>query len=97
MILDRDAGRAQVDNLLKRLLDVLAAGALLVVLSPLIAVTALAIKLDSRGPLFYRLLVTGGPIDEQLAEGVADLILRGFAADEPGRATSRNTRKEQRQ
>jgi AcrR family transcriptional regulator len=31
------------------------------------------------GPLFYRLLVTGGPIDEQLAEGVADLIVRGFA------------------
>ncbi len=43
------------------------------------------------GPLFYRLLVTGGPIDEQLAEGVADLILRGFAPDEP-RST---TRKEQ--
>ena len=38
------------------------------------------------GPLFYRLLITGGPIDEQLAEGVADLILRGFAA---GRATPR--------
>jgi AcrR family transcriptional regulator len=31
------------------------------------------------GPLFYRLLVTGGPIDEQLAEGVVELILRGFA------------------
>jgi AcrR family transcriptional regulator len=31
------------------------------------------------GPLFYRLLITGGPIDEQLAEGVAELILRGFA------------------
>ncbi len=31
------------------------------------------------GPLFYRLLVTGGPIDKQLAEGVVDLILRGFA------------------
>ena len=31
------------------------------------------------GPLFYRLLITGGPIDEQLAEGVTDLILRGFA------------------
>jgi AcrR family transcriptional regulator len=31
------------------------------------------------GPLFYRLLVTGGPIDDRLAEGVADLILRGFA------------------
>jgi AcrR family transcriptional regulator len=49
------------------------------------------------GPLFYRLLVTGGPIDEQLAEGVADLILRGFASHKPGRATSRTTRKEQRQ
>jgi AcrR family transcriptional regulator len=35
------------------------------------------------GPLFYRLLVTGGPIDEQLAEGVADLILRGFSPEAP--------------
>jgi AcrR family transcriptional regulator len=31
------------------------------------------------GPLFYRLLITGGPIDEQLADGVVELILRGFA------------------
>ena len=31
------------------------------------------------GPLFYRLLVTGGPIDEHLAKGVVELILRGFA------------------
>jgi AcrR family transcriptional regulator len=31
------------------------------------------------GPLFYRLLVTGGPIDTQLAEGVVDLLLHGFA------------------
>jgi hypothetical protein len=31
------------------------------------------------GPLFYRLLVTGGPIDEQLAEEVVELVLRGFA------------------
>ena len=31
------------------------------------------------GALFYRLLVTGGPIDGDLAEGVAELILRGFA------------------
>jgi AcrR family transcriptional regulator len=46
------------------------------------------------GPLFYRLLVTGGPIDDQLAEGVADLILRGFAPDEPHRAKSRKARKE---
>jgi AcrR family transcriptional regulator len=33
------------------------------------------------GPLFYRLLITGGPLDEQLVEGVADLILRGFAPE----------------
>jgi AcrR family transcriptional regulator len=31
------------------------------------------------GPLFYRLLVTGGPVDERLADAVAELILRGFA------------------
>ena len=31
------------------------------------------------GPLFYRLLITGGPIDNSLADGVAELILRGFA------------------
>jgi AcrR family transcriptional regulator len=49
------------------------------------------------GPLFYRLLVTGGPIDEQLAQGVADLILRGFAPDDPGRAKSRTEGKEQKQ
>jgi AcrR family transcriptional regulator len=31
------------------------------------------------GAVFYRLLVTGGPIDECLAQGVVELILRGFA------------------
>ena len=31
------------------------------------------------GALFYRLLVTGGPIDERLAEGIVELILAGFA------------------
>jgi len=31
------------------------------------------------GPLFYRLLITGGPIDNELADGVAELMLRGFA------------------
>jgi AcrR family transcriptional regulator len=47
------------------------------------------------GPLFYRLLITGGPLDEQLAEGVADLIVRGFALETPSRAKS--TRKERAQ
>jgi AcrR family transcriptional regulator len=31
------------------------------------------------GPLFYRLLITGGPIDQKLAKGVVELILRGLA------------------
>jgi AcrR family transcriptional regulator len=44
------------------------------------------------GPLFYRLLVTGGPIDEQLAEGVADLILRGFAPHERRRTKKEKSR-----
>jgi hypothetical protein len=46
------------------------------------------------GPLFYRLLITGGPLDEQLAEGVTELILRGFAPDRPGRAESERKGKE---
>jgi AcrR family transcriptional regulator len=45
------------------------------------------------GPLFYRLLITGGPIDERLAEGVADLVLRGFA---PDAARSTKTGRERR-
>jgi AcrR family transcriptional regulator len=49
------------------------------------------------GPLFYRLLITGGAIDEQLAEGVADLILRGFAPEEPRQMTFPKARKEQAQ
>ena len=54
MGVDRDGPRARLDRFLKRLLDVLAAGVLLLLLSPLIAVVAVAIKLDSRGPVFYR-------------------------------------------
>jgi len=38
----------------KRLLDVCAAAIALLLLSPLFLFTALAIKLDSRGPVFYR-------------------------------------------
>jgi AcrR family transcriptional regulator len=47
------------------------------------------------GPLFYRLLVTGGPIDEPLAEGVADLILRGLSPERPRSTKSIKARKEQ--
>jgi AcrR family transcriptional regulator len=48
------------------------------------------------GPLFYRLLITGGPIDEKLAENVAELILRGFAPDESTRADSKRKKKRTR-
>src|SRR5215207_9211138 len=46
------------------------------------------------GPLFYRLLITGGPIDRRLAEGVVELILRGFASGKPGRKKPSNPKKE---
>jgi undecaprenyl-phosphate galactose phosphotransferase/putative colanic acid biosynthesis UDP-glucose lipid carrier transferase len=42
------------EQLQKRLLDVLVATAAVVILSPLILLTALAIKLDSRGPVVFR-------------------------------------------
>jgi AcrR family transcriptional regulator len=35
------------------------------------------------GAIFYRLLVTGAAIDERLAQGVVELILRGFAPTQP--------------
>ena len=54
MIGNRDGRRARFDDSLKRLLDVLAAGGLLLVLSPLIAVVAVWVKLDSAGSVFYR-------------------------------------------
>ncbi len=41
-------------EMLKRLMDITGAGVGLVVLSPLLAMLALAVKLDSRGPLFFR-------------------------------------------
>lgn len=40
-------------NFSKRLIDVLGAGSLLIILSPLLVVIAIAIKLTSRGPLLF--------------------------------------------
>jgi AcrR family transcriptional regulator len=34
------------------------------------------------GPLFYRLLITGGPLNDDLAVGVVDVMLRGLAERE---------------
>lgn len=39
---------------IKRIADVLVSGLLLLFLSPVFAITALAVKLDSKGPVFYR-------------------------------------------
>jgi lipopolysaccharide/colanic/teichoic acid biosynthesis glycosyltransferase len=44
---------------LSRVLDVVLAGLLLLVASPLLALAALAIRLESRGPVFYRQLRVG--------------------------------------
>jgi lipopolysaccharide/colanic/teichoic acid biosynthesis glycosyltransferase len=44
---------------LSRVLDVVLAAALLLVASPLLALAALAIRLESRGPVFYRQLRVG--------------------------------------
>jgi AcrR family transcriptional regulator len=46
------------------------------------------------GPIFYRLLITGGSIDRELADGVVELILRGFAPDARNREKSRQPKKE---
>jgi AcrR family transcriptional regulator len=46
------------------------------------------------GPLFYRLLVTGAPIDQELAEGVVELILRGFAPVKRSRKQPPNSKTE---
>jgi Undecaprenyl-phosphate glucose phosphotransferase len=43
----------------KRSLDALVAGVLMILLAPLFAVVALAIRLDSRGPVFFRQQRTG--------------------------------------
>jgi len=49
-----DMCERNLGEVLKRLLDVVAAAVGLVVLSPLMAVIALAIRWDSPGPVFYR-------------------------------------------
>jgi AcrR family transcriptional regulator len=42
------------------------------------------------GPLFYRFLITGGPIDEPLAKGVVDVVMARWAA--PSAAGDRRRR-----
>jgi Tetracyclin repressor-like, C-terminal domain len=44
------------------------------------------------GAMFYRLLLTGGPTEQRLAEGVVELILRGFAPTDKGVTADANPR-----
>jgi Tetracyclin repressor-like, C-terminal domain len=44
------------------------------------------------GPVFYRLLITGGPIDGRLAEATVELILRGFGPPDTKRDTATDRR-----
>ena len=52
---DFEGGR----HLLKRALDVLVSGLALLVIAPLLPIVALAIKMDSRGPVFFRQVRVG--------------------------------------
>ena len=53
------AGVVQGAYLMKRLLDIAGSGLLLVLLSPLYALVALAIRLDSPGPIFFKQIRVG--------------------------------------
>jgi exopolysaccharide biosynthesis polyprenyl glycosylphosphotransferase len=50
----RRSARARVEGGLKRLLDVIASGLLLVVAAPIFLLVALLVKATSRGPVFFR-------------------------------------------
>ena len=53
---DKDIAKKQN---MKRLFDIIASGCGLLVLSPILLVVAIWIKLDSRGPVFYRQVRVG--------------------------------------
>jgi exopolysaccharide biosynthesis polyprenyl glycosylphosphotransferase len=67
----------------KRLFDLVVGGVLLVIASPLIGVSALAIKLEDRGPVFFRSRRVG--VDEAQFECVKLRTMRtGAEAEQPG-------------
>jgi lipopolysaccharide/colanic/teichoic acid biosynthesis glycosyltransferase len=59
MITTQQQHSTSIDAALVRLFDVLASLAGIAILSPLMAVIAVAIKLDDKGPVFYRALRVG--------------------------------------
>jgi lipopolysaccharide/colanic/teichoic acid biosynthesis glycosyltransferase len=59
LMLGQDVAAGRVSAVLKRLCDIVIGGGLLLLLLPLMTMTALAIKLDSPGPVFDRQRRTG--------------------------------------
>ena len=55
-------------RVIKRLLDLIISSILIIILSPVYLLTALAIKLDSRGPIFFSELDDGSPV-ERIGQG----------------------------
>ena len=54
LVFARGFAQGRVDRFLKRALDIAASAILLVVALPILALAAICIRLDSRGPIFYR-------------------------------------------
>lgn len=54
MFLCRNTGMSTFEKVVKRFFDVLLSGIALVVLSPILLITAIAIKLEDGGPVFFR-------------------------------------------
>jgi exopolysaccharide biosynthesis polyprenyl glycosylphosphotransferase len=50
----RQYGLSKSSEFLKRLMDVVCAGAMLFILGPVLLLLAIAVKVDSRGPVFFR-------------------------------------------
>lgn len=67
----------------KRLFDVTGAGVLILLTSPLMLVTAIAIKLDSRGPVFFSKLDDGSPV-ERMGQGGRPFHYLKFRSMRPG-------------
>ena len=54
LLLSRNMGLSVGQRLIKRLLDIIISAALLIVVSPIMLIVAIAIEIDDRGPVFYK-------------------------------------------
>ena len=54
LFLNRNLGMSRTQRFMKRTVDIIISGLAVIVLSPLILITMLAIKLEDRGPVFFR-------------------------------------------